>query len=569
MGSELDAWTGVLVANRGEIALRVIRAAADLGVRSVVVHSEDDADALPVRRADLAVALRGRGPAAYLDVEQVLDAAVSSGCSAVHPGYGFLSEQAAFASACAEQGLVFVGPPPGALAALGDKAEARAIATRCGVPVLRGTPVASSVDEALAFFDSLDGSAAMIKAIAGGGGRGMRMVSDRGDLPEAFARCESEARAAFGDGRLYIEQHVSGVRHVEVQVLGDHTGRVIHLGEHDCSIQRRHQKIIEIAPAAHLDPVVRERLVDDAVRLALEAGLQSASTIEFLVRGDAHWFIEVNARLQVEHTITEEVTGVDLVQAQLRLAAGETLSDLGLDRELEIRGFAVQARVNLETIGADGTVRPTGGVLKVFEPAAGPGVRTDTYASTGYQTNPSFDSLLAKVIGHAATDDVGDALDRTSRALRDLRVEGLETNVSFLQAILAHPDVHTGLATTDFVDRNVAQLVAVATAASTTPSPLGTTDTTRRAGAVVDASDPLAVLSHGKSVSAPREAPGRVDVDNAVLAPIQGTIVSVSVDAGDAGAVRAAAARHGSDEDGARHRVDDERRGPLGHGRDR
>ncbi len=210
--------------------------------------------------------------------------------------------------------------------------------------------------------------------------------------------------------------------------------------------------------------------------VAREAGLQNASTIEFLVRGDAHWFIEANARLQVEHTITEEVTGVDLVQAQLRLAAGETLSDLGLDRRRprDPSGFAVQARVNLETIGADGTVRPTGGVLKVFEPAAGPGVRTDTYASTGYQTNPSFDSLLAKVIGHAATDDVGDALDRTSRALRELRVEGLETNVSFLQAILAHPDVRTGLATTDFVDRNVAQLVAVATAASTTPSPLGT-----------------------------------------------------------------------------------------------
>ena len=538
MGSELDAWTGVLVANRGEIALRVIRAAADLGVRSVVVHSEDDADALPVRRADLAVALRGRGPAAYLDVEQVLDAALSSGCSAVHPGYGFLSEQAAFAEACAEQGLTFVGPPPAALAALGDKAEARAIATRCGVPVLQGTPDATSVDEALAFFDSLGGGAAMIKAIAGGGGRGMRVVSDRGDLPEAFARCESEARAAFGDGRLYIEQHVSGVRHVEVQVLGDHTGRVIHLGERDCSIQRRHQKIIEIAPAPHLDPVVREHLVDDAVRLALEAGLQNASTIEFLVKGDVHWFIEANARLQVEHTITEEVTGVDLVQAQLRLAAGETLSDLGLDRDvpdggITVRGFAVQARVNLETIGADGTVRPTGGVLKVFEPAAGPGVRTDTYASTGYQTNPSFDSLLAKVIGHAATDDVGDALDRTSRALRELRVEGLETNVPFLQAILAHPDVRTGLATTDFVDRNVAQLVAVATAAATTASQLGATDTTRRAGAVVDASDPLAVLSHGKSVSAPREAPGRVDADNAVLAPIQGTIVSVSVVAGD------------------------------------
>ena len=322
-------------------------------------------------------------------------------------------------------------------------------------------------------------------------------------------------------------------------MLGDHTGRVIHLGERDCSIQRRHQKVVEIAPAASLDPGVREQLTEGALRVAREAGLQNASTIEFLVKGDEHWFIEANARLQVEHTITEEVTGVDLVQAQLRLAAGETLSDLGLDadvleRGITVRGFAVQARVNLETISADGTVRPTGGVLKVFEPAAGPGVRTDTYASSGYQTNPSFDSLLAKVIGHAPNGGVGDALDRTSRALRELRVDGVETNVAFLQAILAHPDVRAGLATTDFVDRNVAELVAVATATSATSSePLGATDSSRRAGAVVDASDPLAVLAHGKSASAPRETPGRIDVDNAVLAPIQGTIVSVTVIAGD------------------------------------
>ncbi len=534
MGTPLEAWTGVLVANRGEVAVRVIRAAADLGVRTVAVYSEDDADALPVRRADASIPLRGRGPAAYLDAEQIVDVAVSAGCTAVHPGYGFLSEQASFAARCAEQGLIFVGPSPAALAALGDKSVAREIAWRCGVPILLGTEGATTVDEALAFFDSLGGDPMMIKAIAGGGGRGMRVARTRDDITDAFARCESEARAAFGDGRLYVEQLVDAVRHIEVQVLGDQRGDVVQLGERDCSIQRRHQKIIEIAPAPHLDPAVRDQLAEGALRIAREAGLQNAATIEFLVRGDSHWFIEANARLQVEHTITEEVTGVDLVQAQLRLAAGESLADLGLggDRAVHgfaVHGFAVQARVNLETIAGDGTVRPTGGVLRIFEPATGPGVRTDTYASTGYQTNPAFDSLLAKVIGHAASDDVSDAIDRTRRALRELRVIGVETNAGFLEAVLAHPDVRAGVATTDFVDRNVADLVERANALE-----LGPPSDATRAGAVVDSSDPLAVLVHGKSSTVSRDTTlSTVDVDSAVVAPIQGTVVSVSINAGD------------------------------------
>ncbi len=529
MGTELEAWTGVLVANRGEVAIRIIRACADLGVRAVAVYSEDDADALPARRADVAVPLRGRGAAAYLDAEQILDAAVENGCSGVHPGYGFLSEQAGFASACADQGLVFVGPTPSTLAALGDKAEARAIASRCGVPVLRGTDRATSVEEAAAFLDSLDGGAVMIKAVAGGGGRGMRAVRSPEALADAYARCESEARAAFGDGRVYVEQLVEGVRHIEVQVLGDTRGGLIHLGERDCSIQRRHQKLVEIAPAPGLDPIVREQLVEGALRIAGEVGLQNAATIEFLVRDSDHWFIEANARLQVEHTITEEITGVDLVQAQLRLAAGETLADLGLAEEPRARGYAVQARVNLETISADGSVRPTGGVLRVFEPATGPGVRTDTYASTGYQTNPSFDSLLAKVIGHAPSDDVADAIERAARALRELRVEGVETNVGFLQAVLAHPDVRAGVATTDFVDRAVADLVgAVRPSEPVTPTSPG------RAGAVIDAADPLAVLSHGKSSTTPRGAAApAVEAGSAVLAPIQGTVVAITIGSGD------------------------------------
>ncbi len=530
MGSELEDWSGVLVANRGEIAVRVIRAAADLGVRSVVAHSEDDANTLAVRRADVSVALRGRGPAAYLDAEQILDAAVSTGCTAVHPGYGFLSEQASFAAACADRGLVFVGPLPAALASLGDKAHARAIAARCDVPTLRGTEHSTTLDEALAFFDALQGEPMMIKAIAGGGGRGMRVVRDPGSVADAFARCESEALAAFGDGRVYVEQLAEQVRHIEVQVLGDDHGGLIHLGERDCSIQRRHQKLVEVAPAPHLDPAVRERLTDGALRIAREAGLRNAGTIEFLVRGASHWFIEANARVQVEHTITEEITGVDIVQAQLRLAAGQTLADLGLDREVPFVGHAVQARVNLETIGADGAVRPTGGVLRVFEPSTGPGVRTDTYGSGGYQTNPSFDSLLAKVIGHSSSGDVVDAIERTARGLRELRVEGVATNISFLQAILAHPDLRAGLATTDFVDRAVADLVAAAGGAHAVQH----TEPPERAGAVVDTTDPLAVLAHGKAGAGPRrEVAPSEEVGSAVVAPIQGTIVSVSVAVGD------------------------------------
>jgi acetyl/propionyl-CoA carboxylase alpha subunit/acetyl-CoA carboxylase carboxyltransferase component len=530
MGSELEDWSGVLVANRGEIAVRVIRAAADLGMRSAVAHSEDDADTLAVRRADVAVTLRGRGPAAYLDAEQILDAAVSTGCSAVHPGYGFLSEQATFAAACADRGLVFVGPPPAALASLGDKAHARTIAARCGVPTLRGTERSTTLDEALAFFDALEGDPMMIKAIAGGGGRGMRVVRDPGSVADAFARCESEALAAFGDGRVYVEQLIEQVRHIEVQVLGDDHGGLIHLGERDCSIQRRHQKLVEIAPAPHLDAAARALLTDGALRIAREAGLRNAGTIEFLVRGASHWFIEANARLQVEHTITEEITGVDIVQAQLRLAAGQTLADLGLDGEVSFVGHAVQARVNLETIGADGAVRPTGGILRVFEPSTGPGVRTDTYGSGGYQTNPSFDSLLAKVIGHSSSEDVVDAIERTSRGLRELRVEGVETNISFLQAILAHPDVRAGLATTDFVDRAVDNLIAAAGSTHATSS----AEPSARAGAVVDTTDPLAVLAHGKAGAGTRREVARPDeVGSAVVAPIQGTIVSVSVAVGD------------------------------------
>ncbi len=403
--------------------------------------------------------------------------------------------------------------------------------------VVLGTMEATDVDEAIAFLDGLgDGGAMVIKAIAGGGGRGMRVVRSREEAEGAHERCRSEAAAAFGDGRVYVEQLVENVRHIEVQVLGDHTGAVVHLGERDCSIQRRHQKLIEIAPAPALVNEVREALTRDALRIASEVGFENAGTVEFLVRrdgaaeGPTHWFIEANARLQVEHTVTEEVMGVDLVQAQLRLAAGDTLTALGLDVAPSPRGFAVQARVNLETVGVDGAVRPTGGVLRVFEPPTGPGLRTDTFASTGYQTNPSFDSLLAKIVGHAPSSNPGDAIERTARALRELRIEGVDTNASFLLAILDHPEVRAGRTTTDFVDRNVAELAN--SALPVAPSELA--PGARRAGATVDTNDPLAVLHHGKA-SAGRRSETRVQsVDSAVVAPIQGTVVSIEVAPGEA-----------------------------------
>ena len=388
---------------------------------------------------------------------------------------------------------------------------------------MRGTPDATSIDEALAFFDSLDGSAAMIKAIVGRW-RPRHACGERSRRPAGGVRADASPRRARRSamGGCTSSSTSPGSATSRCRCSATTQDAVIHLGERDCSIQRRHQKIIEIAPAPHLDPVVREHLVDDAVRLALEAGLQNASTIEFLVKGDVHWFIEANARLQVEHTITEEVTGVDLVQAQLRLAAGETLSDLGLDRE--------HRDARLRCAGAREPRDDRRRRHRAPHGRRAEGVRARRRARRAHRhlrvdwvpDEPELRLVAGQ--GHRARGDRG--CRRRGRphvtCAPRATVEGLD-DVPFLQAILAHPDVRTGLATTDFVDRNVAQLVAVATAAATTRASSEQPTPTRRAGAVVDASDPLAVLSHGKSVSAPREVPGHVDADNAVLAPIQGS----------------------------------------------
>ena len=546
----------LLIANRGEIAVRIARAAAELGIPTVAVFSEDDARSLHVSRADEYAALAGTGPAAYLDGEQLLRVADEHGCEAIHPGYGFLSENAGFARSCLEAGLRFVGPPPEALELFGDKAQARDLAERHGVPVVPGISGAVTLEQARAFFEELPAGASMlIKAVGGGGGRGMRVVRTASEIEDAYRRAVSEAGAAFDTDGVFVEEMLTAVRHVEVQVAGDRSGAVVHFGDRDCSFQRRHQKLIEIAPAPCLPDALREAIRDAALALAAAAGYRNLGTFEFLVEthgatGGAtgedprFFFIEANARLQVEHTVTEEVMGVDLVHLQLELVRGRLLSELGFaaDNGAAPRGSAVQARVNMEKMAAGGAVLPTGGVLTAFEPPGGPGLRTDTFGYAGYRTNPRFDSLLAKVVGRAPSGDHRAALARTARALDDFRIEGVETNASFLRALLARPEAGDGdwRVHTRFVDERLDELVEAA-AAFESSGAAGASDPTGAgrglAGVKVDAVDPLAVLDHGKSgapsVNLPTAEPPPVDSTpvpeglTAVRAPMQGTVLSL------------------------------------------
>jgi acetyl/propionyl-CoA carboxylase alpha subunit len=456
----------VLIANRGEIAVRIARACRELGIESVAVYSEPDRTALHVQVADFAYPI-GPAPSAqsYLVVDNILAAAHASGADGIHPGYGFLAENAAFARRCAAEGLAFVGPRAELLELLGDKARARALAERCGVPVLPGTPGATSVAEARAFLASLPaGSAIVLKAVAGGGGRGMRVVRDPDALADAWERCRSEARAAFGDGALYAERLLPRARHVEVQIVGDRAGAVGHLWERDCSLQRRHQKLVEVAPSPRLAAPVRERVIAAALRMAEEVRYDGVGTFEFLIDAtgaEQAFFIEANPRLQVEHTVTEEVTGIDLVRTQLRLAAGATLADLGL-RPGEVptpRGFALQLRINMERMQADGSATPAGGTLLAFEPPSGHGVRVETLGYAGYTPSPRFDSLLAKLVVHAPAGEFRDVVARAYRALCELKVDGVPTNAGFLQALLRHPAVATYEVDTRFVETHAAELL--------------------------------------------------------------------------------------------------------------
>ncbi|MDQ2858963.1 MAG: carbamoyl-phosphate synthase large subunit [Candidatus Eremiobacteraeota bacterium] len=456
----------ILIANRAEIAIRIARAATDLGLESVAVFARDDAASPHVRRADSARALVGRGAAAYLDSSQIVRVALESGCDAVHPGYGFLSEDAAFVRHCEDTGLTFVGPTAETLESFGDKGRARELAREQAVPLAAGTFGATSLAQAQAFFAGLGPRAAMmIKALHGGGGRGMRAVRDAAELEDAYARCRSEALAAFGNSGVYVERLLERARHVEVQIAGDGRGRVAHLFDRDCSLQRRHQKLVEIAPAPGLTAHARERLIDAALRLARAVDYRNLGTFEFLIDADGddgdYAFIEANPRLQVEHTVTEELTGIDLVQTQLRIAAGEPFETLGwLEASArEPRGFAVQARVNMETMTPSGDALPSGGTLQVFEMPSGPGVRVDTFGLGGYATSPSFDSLLAKIIVRSDSPNLAAAFTRLSRALSECRVTGVATNVPFLSKLAEHPVVRMGRLSTRFIEDHIAELV--------------------------------------------------------------------------------------------------------------
>ena len=457
----------LLIVNRGEVALRIMRTAAELGYITMALYSDDDTDSLHVMRADAAVHIAGRGAAAYLDVGAIVAAATAAHCWGVHPGYGFLAEQAHFGAACQAAGLIFVGPTPAQLALFGNKLAAHDLARLCKVPTLAASSALGSA-AALADFRATQGAqvAVLIKAAAGGGGRGMRVVMPGVDGAALWSACSAEALAAFGDGSVYAERYIANARHIEVQVLGDGQGAVTHLWERDCSIQRRHQKLIEIAPAPHLPTATRTAVLDAALSMARHANYRGLGTFEFLLDADsgAWFFIEANARLQVEHTVTEEVLGLDLVALQLQVAAGATLAELGLSAAPPApRGYAVQLRINAEVLGEDGTPRPANGSITRFEPATGPGIRVDTAACRGYAPSPAFDSLLAKLVVHSA-GDFAQLLARARRAAREFVIEGIATNLPLLQALLAEPALASGDLNTSYVEQHSAALMRAAAA---------------------------------------------------------------------------------------------------------
>jgi acetyl-CoA carboxylase biotin carboxylase subunit len=438
----------VLVANRGEIALRVIRACRELGLQTVAVFSTADQDALHVRRADEAVCV---GPPhareSYLNVSAILQAARQTGADAVHPGYGFLAENAVFAAACRDDGLVFVGPSPEAIETMGDKARARQLAASAGAPTIPGTEGKTSLEEAADVAAEI-GYPVLIKAAAGGGGRGIRAARDEAELAEHVAQAAMEADAAFGDSSLYLEKLLVAARHVEVQVLGDAHGGLIHLFERECSLQRRRQKLLEESPSPALDEETRDAMTEGALRIARAVSYENAGTIEFLLdRNGAFYFIEMNTRIQVEHPVTELVTGVDLVKEQLKIAGGEPL---GVRQEdLELDGAAIEVRINAED--PERSFLPSPGEITAVELPGGPGVRVDTAAYAGYHVPPFYDSLVAKLICWGRDRD--EAIARTRRALGEFVVEGIRTTIPFHLELLADPAVQAGDYHVEFLER--------------------------------------------------------------------------------------------------------------------
>ena len=446
----------VLIANRGEIAVRVIRACRELGIETVAVYSTADRDSLHVRLADRAVCV-GPPPAAqsYLNIASIVGAAETTGCRAIHPGYGFLSENPLFARACEESGLVFIGPRPESIEAMGDKARARATMEAAGVPIVPGSSGLGGPEEATTVAAGL-GYPVLLKATAGGGGRGMRAVASPVELAEAYRAAAAEARAAFSNGSLYLEKAIEGAHHVEIQVLGDGTGDVLTLGERDCSIQRRHQKLVEESPSPAVSQSLRDGLEDAALRACDALRYRGAGTIEFLVSGNEFFFIEMNTRLQVEHPVTELVTGVDLVHAQIRIAAGEGLETTG--RAVR-RGHAIELRINAEDPSRGFTPAP--GTVTRFSPPLGAGVRVDTHVVDGYSIPPYYDSLIAKVI--VWDEDRPRAVARAVRALEEFELVGVPTTRELALEILQSETFRAGTYTTAFLAESAGRLAALGT----------------------------------------------------------------------------------------------------------
>jgi acetyl-CoA carboxylase, biotin carboxylase subunit len=437
----------VLIANRGEIALRVIRACKELGIRTVAVYSEADRESLHVRFADEDVCI---GPAAaresYLNIPRIISAAEITGADAIHPGYGFLAENAEFSEICERSGLSFIGPTPQQIRLMGDKAAARRTMKEVGVPIVPGTDILPDADEALEEAIGI-GFPVLIKAAAGGGGKGMRVALDSEDFQRQYSMAKNEASAAFSDESVYLEKYLARPRHIEFQILGDHHGRIVHLGERDCSVQRRHQKLIEEAPSPALTPELRERMGEAAVRGASAIEYVGAGTIEFLLDEDgSFYFMEMNTRIQVEHPVTEMCTGIDLVKEQIRAAAGLPLA---VPDPVHLQGHAIECRINAED--PERNFAPSPGTIHTYHAPGGPGVRIDSHVYAGYRVPPFYDSLLGKVIVHGSTRD--EALARMRNALSSFVLEGVHTTIPFLLKVLNHPEFMAGEVDTKFLER--------------------------------------------------------------------------------------------------------------------
>jgi acetyl-CoA carboxylase biotin carboxylase subunit len=443
----------ILIANRGEIALRVIRACREMGIQSVIAHSEADRDSLPVREADEHICVGpGASGKSYLNIPNIISAALISNADAIHPGYGFLSENTSFAEICADARITFIGPPPGAMQVMGDKVAARKTMAELGVPMLPGTSVLRTLEEAKKAVERI-GFPLMLKAAAGGGGRGIRLVEDEADFERLFTLAQNEAREAFRDDGIYLERYLAKARHIEIQVLVDNYGYGVHLGERNCSCQRRNQKVLEESPSPHLPPELRAEIGQKAVDAVVHVGYRNAGTLEFLVdEQNRYYFMEMNTRLQVEHPVTELVTSTDLVKEQIRIAAGLPLQ---LKQEaITFRGHAIECRITAEDADAD--FRPQTGTVEKYLPPGGPGVRVDSHLYAGYEVPPHYDSLLAKLIVWDETREL--AIARMQRALDEYQIEGLATTIPFHKRLLRHPGFISGDTYTRFLQEEAESL---------------------------------------------------------------------------------------------------------------